>query len=338
MRSQGHLFSKKNLPLFLRWAGTLLALGLLIYLLSRQGWGEIMQAFRQVPVWRVGFALGLTLVSRFAVAGRWHVLLRSAGTNIPPRQTLRITFAGLFASNFLPTTIGGDVVRLGGVIRLGYDRAISLASLVVDRLVGMAGMAMAALTLLFSLPELIRAIKVGYVEREQQYTTSASTLLTGSFFGFLPYSPGLIFGMAFFRVEWWQTFMGKLKSVFARLFDAVKLWLSKPQSLLGALAFTWVHMVCVFGSIWILLPGLGETMPFWRIAGLWALTYFVTLLPISVNGLGVQELSMTFFFTTFGGISASSGLTMALFMRILPMFASLPGALFIPGMLAGDEK
>jgi hypothetical protein len=68
------------------------------------------------------------------------------------------------------------------------------------------------------------------------------------------------------------------------------------------------------------------------------LTYFVTLLPISVNGLGVQELSMTFFFTTFGGISAASGLTIALFMRFLPMIASLPGAIFIPGMLAGDEK
>lgn len=79
-------------------------------------------------------------------------------------------------------------------------------------------------------------------------------------------------------------------------------------------------------------------MSFWRIAGLWALTYFVTLLPISVNGLGVQELSMTFFFTTFGGITTASGLTIALFMRILPMFASLPGAVFIPGMLAGDEK
>jgi hypothetical protein len=47
---------------------------------------------------------------------------------------------------------------------------------------------------------------------------------------------------------------------------------------------------------------------------------------------------MTFFFTTFGGISTANALTIAIFMRILPMFASLPGAIFIPGMLAGDKK
>ncbi len=68
------------------------------------------------------------------------------------RQSLRITFAGLFASNFLPTTIGGDVVRLAGAIQYELDAATSTASLVVDRLVGMAGMAM---MVPFSLPSLM---------------------------------------------------------------------------------------------------------------------------------------------------------------------------------------
>ncbi len=309
MRKSSSMFSKKNLPNILRWVGTLLALVLLIYLLSQQGWYEIIYAFRQVPLWRFLLALGLTFISRFAVTGRWHILLRSAEINIPFSQTLQITFAGLFASNFLPTTIGGDVIRLGGVIRFGYDRAISLASLVVDRLVGMAGMGMAALTLIFSLPALFHALKLSF--------------------------PASIVVM---QAGWWYRTNERLKGAFIHILDALRLWLSQPKSILEALGFTWVHMLCVFGSIWILLPGLGETMPFWQIAGLWALTYFVTLLPISVNGLGVQELSMTFFFTTFGGISTTNALTIALFMRILPMFASLPGAIFIPGILAGDKK
>ena len=309
MSKSSSLFSKKNLPNILRWAGTLLALVLLIYLLSQQGWDEIIYAFRQVPLWRFLLALGLTFISRFAITGRWHVLLRSAKIRIPFSQTLQITFAGLFASNFLPTTIGGDVVRLGGVIRFGYDRAISLASLVVDRLVGMAGMGMAALTLIFGLPALLQTLK---------FSSSASIVVM--------------------QAGWWDRTKERLKVAFMHIFAALRLWLSQPMSILGALAFTWAHMLCVFGSIWILLPGLGESMPFWQIAGLWALTYFVTLLPISVNGLGVQELSMTFFFTTFGGITTANALTIALFMRILPMFASLPGAIFIPGMLAGDKK
>jgi len=55
-------------------------------------------------------------------------------------ETLRLTFAGLFANNFLPSTVGGDVVRLAGAMQARYDSAISAASLVIDRLVGMAGM------------------------------------------------------------------------------------------------------------------------------------------------------------------------------------------------------
>jgi len=40
----------------------------------------------------------------------------------------------------LPTTIGGDVLRLAGAVRLGLSTSLAAASLVVDRLVGMTGM------------------------------------------------------------------------------------------------------------------------------------------------------------------------------------------------------
>ena len=120
--------------------------------MTKEGWGDILIAFQQAALWRLGLIILLTLISRLAVAGRWHTLLRGADIQTTYLQTVRITFAGLFASNFLPTTIGGDVVRLGGAIRMGYDRALVLASLVVDRLVGMAGMAMAAPLALLGVP------------------------------------------------------------------------------------------------------------------------------------------------------------------------------------------
>ncbi|MCK7481603.1 MAG: flippase-like domain-containing protein [Candidatus Moduliflexus flocculans] len=56
------------------------------------------------------------------------------------KDSASLTFTGLFASNFLPTTIGGDVVRLAGAMQMGFDRAVCLASIAADRLIGMAGM------------------------------------------------------------------------------------------------------------------------------------------------------------------------------------------------------
>ena len=62
-------------------------------------------------------------------------------------------------------------------------------------------------------------------------------------------------------------------------------------------------MLCTFTTVWLLLAGMGEHISFWLVMGLWSATYFVTLLPISINGMGVQELAMTYFYVAIGGIS-----------------------------------
>lgn len=295
-------------PSLLRWAGTLLALGLLIYLLSHEGWGEITSAMGDIEWWRFALALVIVTVSRLAVAGRWHVLMHWADTGISIRQSISITYAGLFASNFLPTTIGGDVIRMAGTIRLGFDKATCVASLIVDRLVGMAGMLMA----------LPLAIPTWLAYGNGQHLTEPKPYLA-------IISPWL-------EKLWTSALEGT-----RHLTQTLSVWLGKPRSLLEALGFTWVHMLCTFGQVWLLLGGMGEQVPIWLIGGLWAATYFVTLLPVSINGMGMQELSMAFFFTTFAGVTASSALTLSLVMRLLQMLASLPGALTIPGLIEGDK-
>jgi uncharacterized membrane protein YbhN (UPF0104 family) len=306
--------SRYSGPFLLRLAGTLLALVLLVYLLSQQGWAEIGAAIRQIPAWRLVLALVITFISRAAVTGRWHVLLRSAGMYISLRDTTRLTFAGLFASNFLPTTVGGDVIRLAGALQLKFDAAISAASLVADRLIGMLGMALA---LPFGIP----------------------SLLEGKF---IPPAVGLLFPVILasstqppkgFLARLLERGMRLVQNVFA----ALKSWLHQPRALLAALGLSWVRMLCDFSVIWLLLDGMQQHMPFWQIAGLWSVVYFITLVPVSINGYGVQEVSMAFLYSNIGGVSESSGLTVALLVRTLTILASLPGAAYVPGIMAGQK-
>ena len=286
----------------LRLLGTLLSVALLVFLLSQQGWDQIWTVMKQIPIWILALSLGLQFVSRFAVSMRWHVLLRAVGIPIRFKQTLQITFAGLFANNFLPTTIGGDVVRLGGILRLQYDKPISATSLIVDRLVGLTGMALA-------LPFGIYAM-----------------------WGALPLSTSLM------AIAPLQNLLQKTKRLLRKIWGAILLWLHKPQSLFMAMAWTIVHMICLFGSLWLLLYGMQDTLPFWEVAGLWSITYFVTLLPVSINGLGIQEVSIAFLLINIGGVSEEHGLSAAVILRTLIMLASLPGALFIPGLIANDDE
>ena len=291
--------------------GTLLALALLVYLLSQQGWKEIAAAIHQIPLWRLALATGLMFISRIAVAARWHVLLRAAENKISFRQSLRITFAGLFASNFLPTTIGGDVVRLAGAIQYRLDAAISTASLVVDRLVGMAGMAM---MVPFSLPSLLSYRNASIPGSSIDFALTA-----------LPLG------------KWWHGAWEKILSLGTKLYEALTIWLKHPKSLLVSLLFSWVHMLCLFFILQLLLGGIGEYMPLWLIGGLYSLVYFVTLTPISVNGYGLQEISMTLIFSNFGKASMSDGLTIAILFRLLLLLASLPGVISLPDILATAE-
>ena len=118
-----------------------------------------------------------------------------------------------------------------------------------------------------------------------------------------------------------------------RLYEALKFWVTQPTALVKALAITGVHMVCFFSIISLLFHGLGEDIPFYQVAGLYSFVYIITLLPISINGYGLQEISISYVFSELAGVSFANGVAVALLFRTLTMAASLPGALFLPGIL-----
>ena len=297
---------------FLRWFGSLLSIVLLIYLLSQQGWAEIGQAIAQIPVWSFCAALLLVIGSRLAVTGRWHTLLQATTEDINWRQTFRLTFAGLFATNFLPTSIGGDIVRLAGAVQYGLNGAIVTASVVVDRLVGVFGMILVIPLGIFPLIDWMKA------------SPSMGINFMGSLMITVP-SPILKFGSKSFEL-------------IQKAFKSVNIWWQQPLSLVKPLIFTGIHMVCFFGILWILLNGLNTPIPFGMVAGLYSFVYLVTLLPISINSYGLQEVSISLIFTHVGGVPLQNALTVALIFRTLTMLASLPGAFFVPGILAGRRS
>ena len=93
-------------------------------------------------------------------------------------------------------------------------------------------------------------------------------------------------------------------------------------------------MTFIYLAIYLLILGIDHHVSYWLVAGLYTLTYFVTLFPVSINGLGVQELSMTFLLIQLGGLSSSESATVAYLTRVLFIITSLPGALFLPSILA----
>jgi uncharacterized membrane protein YbhN (UPF0104 family) len=296
----------RRIPLW-RIAGTLLSVALLAYLVYEQGWDEFRQALSEVPLGSFLLALLLVMISRLFVTLRWHGLLRTAKIQVSFWQSLRLTFTGLFASNFLPSTVGGDLARLAGGVYLRMDAGVVTASLIVDRLIGMAGM---ALLLPLGLSALLRAS--GWT---QPYALSG-----------LAAWPGL---------KWlWNKLLGFLRSTA----QSSIYWIKHPAGLgLGFLA-TFGHMFLTYLAVWVLLSGAGQPVPLLLIGGLWSLSYFVSLAPVSINGLGLQEVSIAYLYSHYAGVSMEGALALAVLLRIVFLLASLPGALFLPGILNSSRR
>lgn len=301
-------FKKANWKLIIRWVGTVLSVLLLAYLVVTAGVDEMLRTLGKLSLRSILAVIGLIFVSRLATFARWHVLLQIEKVQVNWRDSLRLTFAGLFAANFLPSTIGGDVVRLAGAMRIGISGSLAAASLLVDRLIGMAGM---AVVLPFGFKPLMTILNLEQTSLSGGWQSTA--LLTSG-----------------------KGLWGRVKKILRKVLDALSYWYRHPRYLFFAMLFTFVHMACIFFIIQILVTDMGESIPFWTTAGLWSLTYFITLVPISINGLGLQELSITSVFPLFGGLSHSTSLSVALIIRGLWIIGSLPGAFFVSGILSGD--
>jgi uncharacterized membrane protein YbhN (UPF0104 family) len=133
-------------------------------------------------------------------------------------------------------------------------------------------------------------------------------------------------------------FITRLWGFARRTLQSFSMWVNQPLVLLAALGCTWAHLLCTFAALYLLVEGLGAHVDYWLLGGLWSVTYFVTLIPISINGYGVQELSLTYLLSSVAGVAAPVSLAVAIMIRLLYLAASLPGAFYMPGILAAMDR
>jgi glycosyltransferase 2 family protein len=120
---------------------------LLAALAAFADWPGMASALRRADLGPVLAALAVSLLGVLLSAAKWRLLLRRVDITLPFREAARLYWVGMFASNFLPTSVGGDAVRLA--LTPARDRlALVAGSILVERLTGfMVMLALCALGL-----------------------------------------------------------------------------------------------------------------------------------------------------------------------------------------------
>ena len=128
-----------------------LSLILVLLYIMKGNYGAIARALKNtdIRIFVVGFAIFLAALT--VASYRFFLIIRSqGGPSVNFKEVVSLTLIGLFFNNFLPTSIGGDLVKAYYLSHKTSDRMGSFASVLIDRLIGLITMIfMASSALLF---------------------------------------------------------------------------------------------------------------------------------------------------------------------------------------------
>lgn len=270
--------------------------------------GTVWQRMMAVNPWYLIASWLCIVVGYFLCGFRWAWMAEGLGIKISRRRKIRLYFLGMFTSLFLPSTIGGDVVR-GVLLAKGEGRqGIGLpaaASVILDRLNGMY-----ALILLLS-------ISMFFFSWPRAWWISWMFLVVSMWLLLLLYP------WIHARLPGWFEKIKQLP-LDTKTFQLMW-WKSLPVS--------FVFQVMVVQAHVFLAMGVGLDMNWAAISIMVGLVALVATLPISLNGFGIREAGYVGFAVYFGASSESATAMAALWIIVLSL-AALPGA-FILWRLGG---
>lgn len=125
--------SRKRLGTLLRIAVTVLGLGFVLSQVDLDELGALLRGARPAWVLATFVLINLSLVVR---ALRWHYLLLGLDVHLPFSRLVSLYYVGNFFNSFLPTSFGGDVMRVVEVTR-DVPGAVAAGTVIVDRLTGL---------------------------------------------------------------------------------------------------------------------------------------------------------------------------------------------------------
>lgn len=276
------------------WAAVriIVPLSLIGWLATRIDWAATWPLMKRIPIWMLGVSTLLYIVSQVMIAVRWHFLLRFQKVEIPFSRLLGLVFVGIFVSNFLPTTVGGDVVKMAGAAQGQEKRSIIVASVAADRLYNLASMAL-LLPLVLTLP----GIRLPGLKQGDLFPVVGLAVWSG----------------------WPQ-----LRKHIARTWQEVRKWFLSPACILPALTLSWLSIGLAFASFWVIARQMGISVSYWQASVAALLAYFAALIPLAINGLGIQESSLTALLML-QGASLEQAAAAAFIIRVVTLAVSLLG-------------
>lgn len=282
------------------------------------------------PLWVVS-AVTVSILSLLVSALRWRVLLRIQDVSIGVAESFRLGFLGELFNTLIPGMIGGDAVKAYYVARHTQRKTPVVVSVLVDRLMGVCGLALFAWVALLAL-----SAAGGTAPGSLRLPMLSAAAVTAGLAGAMAFllSPQLRRRLRLNR------FYERLPVArhMAAAADAVTHYRRHRRGMAAAGALTVVTQVLGVGSVALVGLGLGLAVPWYVYFAYVPLVMIISALPITPGGIGVMEELYLLYFATAG--TSSSLLALALLVRVVLLCGALPGVVVAalgPGLPSAES-
>ena len=298
---------------FTRVARVVIAVGLTALLLWQSDPRAVWQAARAAD-WRfILLACALVAVDRVLMAYRWWTLLRHSVGRRPPLATvMRIFFVSTFVGTFLPASVGGDAVRAYGLSKEGVGGVDAVASVLMDRLLGVVSILLVGIAGAFLARDLIdiRALFPAFAV----LTVACAAALA------VVFSPRAAAGVAGLLA-----LLPRGRETGARLVAAIQRYATLHLPMTNVLLCSIAVQVLRVLQTYCLGLALGLAVPLGVYFALVPIVLLIVLMPITINGIGTTQAGFMWLFGRAGVASAPAFALSVLFLGIA-VVGNLPGA------------
>ncbi len=297
-----------------RWASWAVKIaltgGALWYLQEKVDLGAAWDVGKSISPLMFLAAFLLQVIQVLICAGRWRLVLRALGADLPFRQACEILCIGNFFGQVLPGAVGGDAVRMWKTHRAGLSLATSVNSVALERVATVFGLLFLVAA---TQPLLLDRLQEGFPVWIFPGLTAAG--LAGIVL------LGLLDRMPRSLRRW------RVVQAFSQLASDSRRLFFRPSKALPTLVVVILGHINLALVVYVLAIGLDIDVTVLDCLVLVPPVILVATLPISMAGWGPREMAMI---TAFGfiGVSKEHATALSVLFGAVSVLISLPGGVF----------
>ncbi|MFH0839433.1 MAG: lysylphosphatidylglycerol synthase transmembrane domain-containing protein [Candidatus Omnitrophota bacterium] len=255
------------------------------------------------------------LAAMLITSFRLRILLALQGIKMATVDVFRLNLVGCFFSSFLPTSVGGDIVKAFYISKEAKRATQAYTSVFIDRFLGMFTIFLIALTALILMKD-----TSGF-----RLTWLLAVLIAGS----------LLLMLVLFNKKLAKNFSlpimflipAKIRNEIKNAYNALHSYKNHKKEIFDCFVLSVIGQIVAFSAAYFLALGIKSCMPLRLTLLVMPVSSIVSMLP-SINGVGPREMSIVFMLKPFIGESAAGAIAF-LWLGLVLLAALLGGIAYM---------